>query len=384
MANIRAASAPSTRDIFGIPNPYAGVAVGPGNNTMGIGGARGAGVGWDPRDAAGRFQAGPAKFLDYGIAPTEHGHITLKSVEFIQYQYMCPPLNDQADILLMPDMPVFTVNELDPTEDSTIVLSLAKLNKLFQDQFDDFELAREVGAAGTADAPTNPHFSSDAHSFHQWLQEFGERGLEDYAYAESHGQHARIAKMDAATGGTLKRFWQLSTGSEFCWLTRYGIQKRISFSGIIINTNRANGLETEDRTENHEHYCQVNVGIGKRVRCAQIFGMNDEITTGSKVWIILTRKYCGHGKYGAFKLQPGGSKKLDYPLSVQMNYVDQAGMRCTGFRWMLGTVIEPASSNPQPFSLEQANNTGYHISERNAYEAHAALPTLYLALGFKN
>lgn len=383
MSNISAASAPSSRDIFGTPGPNSGFAVGPGNNTMGLGGPNVPSVTWEPRTANGRYQSGPAKFLDYGVPPSKHGHITLKSVEFIQCQYMSPPLNDQADLLLMPDMPVFTVNELDPTEDTTLVLSHAKCNKLFQDQFDDFELAREPGAQGTRDAPTNPHFNTDSHSFHEYLTMFGEAGLEDYAYAESHGQKERIAAMDAKMP-YLKRFWQLSTSSEFCWLTRYGILKRISFSGVVINTNRAVGLEAIDNTEHTDHYVQVNVGIGKRVRCAQLFGMSDEITTGSKVWIILTRKPCGNGKYGAFKLQPGGSKTLDYPLSHQMSYVDQAGMQRTGFRWILGVVIEPANANPQAFSLEQANNTGYQISERNAYDAHATLPTLYLALGFKN
>jgi len=47
--------------------------------------------------------------------------------------------------------------------------------------------------------------------------------------------------------------------------------------------NRAVGLEAVDQTAQHDHYVQVNVGIGKRVRCAQFFGTSDEITTGSKV-----------------------------------------------------------------------------------------------------
>jgi hypothetical protein len=393
MANVRAASAPSSRDIFGIPIP-GGNPVGPGNMSMGIGGPNVPRVTWEPRGASGK---GPASFLRYGVPPKSHGSISLKSVEFIPYQYMCPPLNDSADLLLMPEMPCFTVNELDPEEDSTVVLSLAKLNKLFQDQYNDFVNARDPGMNGTSAAPTNPLFSDDAFAFHQWLKEYGERGLDDYAYAESHNQQDRLRKMDAEAPD-LKRFWQLATSSEFCWLTRYGILKRISFSGIIINTNRAIGLEAVDQTENHEHYVQVNVGIGKRVRCAQVFGMNDEITTGSKVWILLTRKQLADKSYGAFKLQPSGSKKLDYPLAHHMTYVDDAGMTCTGYHWKVGkcpnrwpplpsyfrfpgVVIEPADKNPQPFSLEQANNTGLHISERVSYEAHGTLPSLYLAVG---
>jgi len=185
---------------------------------------------WEPRGANGRFQQDIAKFLDYGEAPDEHGHISLKSVDFIQYQYMCPPINDQSDLLLMPEMAVFTVNELDAEEDSTLVLSVPKLNKLMQDQYDDFQLAHQVGINGTVKDPTNPHFDNDCNDFQRFLEEFGERGLEDYAYAVSHKQDERIRQMDSLKPD-LKRFWHLSTSSEFCWLTRYGIMQRISFSG---------------------------------------------------------------------------------------------------------------------------------------------------------
>lgn len=197
---------------------------------MGLGGPNVPYSTWEPRGADGRYQAGIAKFLDYGEAPSEHGHITLKSVDFIQYQYMCPPLGNQSDLMLMPDMAVFTINELDAEEDSTYVLSVPQLNKLFQDQQDDFELAHQVGIGGTKESPTNPHFDTDTHDFWTFLQKYGERGLEDYAYAVSHKQDDRVRKMDAAEPD-LKRFWQLSTSSEFCWLTKYGIIQRISFSG---------------------------------------------------------------------------------------------------------------------------------------------------------
>ena len=377
----RAASAPSTRDIFGVPNPYAGNPVQPGNRTMGLGGPQVAGINWEPRGADGRFQKGPANFLRYGQAPVEHGHIELSTAP-ITYQYLCPPLNDRADLLLMPDMLVFGVNQMDPEESSNILLSLSKVNCLMQMQKDDFDLQRNPGIDGTLERPTSPHFNSEAYEFYQWLTEYGERGLEDYAYAESHNQKARLEAFDRATNGQLKRFWQLSTSSEFCWLTTYGILKRISFLGVIITSNRAHGLEAADTTEHHDHYMQVTVGIGKRVRCAQLFGDNSDITTGSKVWITLSRKHLGQGKYGAFQLRPGGSKKVDYPLPTEMSYLDEAGQLQTGHHWPVGVVIEPSNSNPQPYNVEAANNTGYEVSESNAYGAHASIATCYVAIGY--
>ncbi len=385
--NARAASAPSSRDIFGVPNPHAGNSVGPGNRTMGLGGPGVPMTVWEPRGADGRFQSQPAKFLDYGVAPKEHGHIDLSTAP-ITYQYLCPPLNDRADLLLMPDMPVFSVNQLDPEESSNILLSLSKVNCLMQNQHDDFELFSQPGVNGTEATPTNPQFDFEHWEFRQWLEKYGESGLEAYAYAISHGQAERVAKMDAGTGGDLKRFWQRSVLSEFCWLTSYGILKRISFLGIIVTTNHAVGLETMDQTAASDHYTQVTVGIGKRVRCAQLFGTNDNITTGSNVWISLSRKFLGVGrhdgvaKYGAFQLRPGGSKKVDYPLSHETSYVDQAGQIQKGHTWKVGVVIEPAAGSPQAYAVESANNTGYAVSERNAYDAHGTIPTLYLAVGY--
>lgn len=364
---VRAASAPSTRDIFSIPGPFPGHSVDPGVNNMGLGGPNVPMTVWEPRGADGRFQAQPANFLKHGVPPVSHGHIELSTMP-ITWQYLCPPLNDHADLLLMPDMPVFGVNQMDPEESSNLLLTLSKVNCLMQNQFADHELARK---------PDTQYYVEDHWQFHEWMQKYGEAGLEHYAHVRASGNTEKISALSE-----LRSFWEMAQTSEFCWLTSYGILKRINFLGIIITANRGVGIETIDQTLASEHYTQVTVGVAKRVRCAQLFGNSTDITTGSNVWITLSRKYLGKNKYGAFQLKPGGSKHRDRPLVNETTYLDESGVIQSGHVFRVGVVIEPASSNPSSLAVELANNTGYQTSERNSMEAHATIPTCYLALGY--
>lgn len=390
MSRLSAAVAGPARDIFGISNPYAGVSAGP----TSIGGPNVPATSWEPRGTDGRFANSMEKWAKGGNAPKEHGHISLKSVEFLQFQYMCPPVNDGSDLLIMPEMLVFTVNEMPNEEDATIILSLAKLNRIAQEQWDDFVLM-------TSTTANNPHLDDEALTFYANLRYYGERGLEDYAYAVSHNRIDLLDKYDSAQPilskkandedtqlfpyvTSLRDFWQSSTKEGFCYLTRYGWLQRVNFSGIVQNVNRAVGLEEIDTTESSQHYLSVNVALAKRVRCANVFGSSEHIKTHSTLWITLKRKRCGKGKYGAFQLVPGGSLKLDKPLSHMRNYIDESGAICSGHVWTIGSVLEPPERSPQPTAIEQATNTGYHLGDRASYEAHASLPSFYVALGFKH
>jgi hypothetical protein len=392
MANVRALSAPSSRDIYSVPSPYAGNPVGPGVMNMGIASAASAyaGSSWDPRGAPrGRDVAGMARRLGFGEAPISTGSISLKSFDFISQQYICPPINDGADTLLMPEMLCFCSTEIDLEEGTTLVLSVAKLNKLMADQWSDFLLAT------TGDQQTNPHYDHDAVEFLQAMREYGERGLEDYAHSREHKQKSELilGKLHKELGGgeaaggkdviSLRDFWVRSTQPGYCYLTRYGILQRINFAGVVLNVNRAVSVEDLDQTAASDHYSNVAVVIAKRARCANVFGDAVNITTGSKVWITLTRKHCGGGgKYGAFVLRPGGSRFHEYPLASELRYTDEAGMVCPGYHWKVGKVTEPGDRSPQPYAMEQACNTGHHASDKASYDAHGSIPSIYLALGF--
>ena len=94
---------PGTFDIFNIPNAYAGLEGGPDPGNFGISGPNVPMVEWAPR-GDNVNQTSPAGFLQNGQAPRSHGHITLKSWDFIQYQYTIAPWGDESHMELMDDV----------------------------------------------------------------------------------------------------------------------------------------------------------------------------------------------------------------------------------------------------------------------------------------
>lgn len=325
---------------------------------------------WDAQSTRG-----VARFTNNGQPPKSVGSIGLKTVDFISQQYVSPPVNDESDMLLMPDMLGFLVKEMDPVEGTNVVLSLPALNKIMQDQWDDFVLKSTTTA-------NNPYETQDAVNFRRWLTTYGERGLEDYVAARKSGNEKLKRQLEEKT--ELRQFWEMSTKEGFCYLTKYGIMTKINYAGPIMHTNRAHSLEDENLTGTYEHYTQVVIGFAKRVRVANMFGSAENITTGSKLWVLLTRKYCGNGKYGAFAMIPGGCKGKWRPLDHHRKYVDEAGNFMEGHVYSVGVVTEPAVGSPHPAALEQATNTGSYINAKAAYDAHALLPTMYIAAGFRN
>lgn len=357
-------SGPQVADIFSVGFPEYG--------TSEIGNA-GPNVPYTTWDA--QSTRGIARFTNNGQPPKSVGSIGLKTVDFISHQYLSPPVNDEADMLLMPEMLAFLVKEMDPNEGTNVVLSLPALNKIMQDQWDDFVLRSTQSA-------NNAYETTDAVNFRGWLMEYGEQGLNDYVAARKRGDSKMLDTMHNKT--ELRQFWEMSTKDGYCYLTLHGIMSRINYAGPIISTNRAHSLEDENLTGTYEHYTQVVIGLAKRVRVANMFGNAENITTGSKLWVLLTRKYCGDGKYGAFAMIPGGCKAKWRPLSHHRNYVDEAGNEMEGHTYAVGVVIEPADRSPHEAAIEQATNTGAYINAKAAYDAHALLPTMYIAAGFRN
>lgn len=374
-------SNPGLADIFGAGFPYAGIGAGPVTSNFGLSDPNVPMVSWAPQGNTGDMQ-GPASFLDYGKAPTSHGHISLKSFDFIQYTYLCPPFGDANETLIMPDMLVFTVNEMDSEEGSTNVFTLPKVNQLAHDAYKDFlDFTRE----------NDSNYFQEAADFKGYMTRYGEKGLETYHRAQFNKAQGDTVLMkdleDAGVANDLKRYYELATNDVYCWLTRFGILSRISFAGSVINVNRGTSLEEIDMTRYTEHYTQVNVCLAKRGRVANVFGSADRITTGSKLWIILRRKRVlttSGTRYDEFQFVPGGDTLEDYPSQGDLSYVDDSGRACVGHVWRVGVVITPGNFSPQPISRDTAANLGVNCSERQAYEAHGTLPVLYVALGFKN
>lgn len=311
-----------------------------------------------------------ARFAGKGIPPKSHGSIALKSWEFLQYQYLTPPTNDNANMYLKSGMLAFTIREKDCDDGATLTYPLFLLNQLMRDQWNDF-----------VQATSPPSNDPEMLEFLGWLQKYGEQGLLSYHKAEKNGDLKKYD--DAGIRDELHQFRERAMQDGYCYLTQFGILNKINWSGVVINTNRAESLDTLDDTVNTRHYSQANMGLAKRLLTAQCFGPADHITTGSTCWIALKRELCHNGKYGCYVLYPGGSKLRKAPLPHELRYVDERGDLCTGFVWTVGTVIDPAKGSPQPAALEAANNTGYYTSPDASSQMFATLPTMYLAVGYK-
>lgn len=364
-----------------VRNTQGGTEHGPNPGNFGLGAVPTSGIEWAPR--GGDVNVGPlAGAINNGIGPTEQTVTSLDSFEHISYAYLAPSdLADGSDLQIMSRMPVFIVRHHNVNDESSIVLPLSKLNKIAQDQWNDF-VAKTAGPRNNA----RGDWSAEHYDFWECMTLYGERGLEAYAWARAHEKRGLCQRWEEATGGRIKTFFERSTHQDFCYLTRYGWLQRVNYAGIVINTNRAETLLGLDDTLQREHYLQVNVGYAKRVEAAQQWGDNEHIVAGARLWITLTRKRCPgpNGGFGAFVLVPGGTKIRDGPLYGDRTYCDESGALCQGYVWRVGIVITPPQQLPSKVAQERANNTIDAPDERLAYLMHASLPSLWIAAGYKH
>lgn len=318
-----------------------------------------------PNVPSNGWQPGSSPFS--GQPPTSSTGLDLKSLDFIQRTFLCAPYHDESNQLIMPEMLCWTVNYVDPDIGAQQVMTLSKVNQTCHDEWDLF---MKTIAPGSYDH--NPQNKI----FHDYLINFGEQGLRNYDIALKEGRAESYDK-------ELKEFHRMALSDDFHWLTLFGLFHHISWAGSVINTNRAVGLETMDMTQHTDHYTDVNVCVAKRARVANVFGPSKRIKTGSKLWVSVRRKLRPDGKYGELVLEPGGSNYNDYPSASELEFNDLNGDTIRGHAWRVGVVLREADSSPAAISIQQAANLGLYCNERRAYEAHGTLPSLYVALGFK-
>lgn len=398
MANARALFAAADLDM-------PGHSAGPTNiGTFGFDGPQLQSATWDARDGNGRFMPQIERFLNYGQPPSSSS-AELTTVP-ITWQYQIPESIDGSPSLLMPGMPVFSVTERGPADlDVTVILSLAKINQYAREQWDDFVTFT------SGDSRSNPHFNFELKKFHNSMRVYGERGLRDYHYARKNAHHDGVArklldKCDAKPGGntapheeklepnaekygylSLREYYERSTQPGYCYLTQFGFLQRLRFIGFVQTINK--GVMLEDCMEEGEHVQIIAAALAKQVEVTNCFGTDEEIGLGSKLWIELTRVSCpgapkGDVPFGAFQLNPRGSKIHDYPRFCDIGYLDESATMVNGYFWRVGVVIEPPGRAVEQSSITQANNSGMMSNPELAYKMNSLLPTMRVAVGFKN
>ena len=357
---------------------------------------------WPVRGGDGRFVPQIEKFLDYGRPPSSSSSVELSTVP-ITWQFQIPEFPDANPRLLMPGMPVFGITERTPADlEVTIVLSLAQINQLSRQQWDDFVIWT------TGDRDDNPHFNYDMRRFLTSMHIYGERGLRDYHYALQNAKHDGAARMllneydtqsripastwqedidlgKAAAPLTLREYYERSTQPGYCYLTLFGFLQRLRFLGFIQAVSK--GVSLEDCMQDGEHVFTLAVAVAKQVEVTNCFGTDEEIALGSKLWIELTRAPCREQRsgvqYGPFQLTPRGSKLNDFPRARDVSYQDESGNACMGYHWKVGVVIEPPTRAIGQASITQATNTGMFSNPELAYKMNALLPVMKVAVGYK-
>lgn len=123
--------------------------------------------------------------------------------------------------------------------------------------------------------------------------------------------------------------------------------------------------------------------VAKRARVSNVFGPASRIMTGSKLWCVLRRKTKPNGDIGCLVVEPGGSNVQDYPIAGDIEFDDLNQTVARGHVWRVGVVHRQADRNAANVSIQQAANLGLYCSERQAYEAHGTLPSMYVLIGVK-
>lgn len=388
MSNIPS-SGPFAAEIMSTPLGVGGYAVGPRSTNMGMNGpARGPFVTWEPRGTDGRYQQTMAAQLNYGIAPKKHGHIALKSFEFISVGISA--LTDLEDgtgeIVFQEGELIFVVRRYNIGDGVQVLLPLRKLNALSQRQWDTFIMQSE------GDMLRNPQYDSEAAELRELMTKYGEQILCDYARARANGVLGQVFKGSNTQALTdLDRYHHLALQDRFCYLTKFGFLRRVNYLGVCIFPGQAMSLPDSEYMNTHatDHQTTVTVGVAKRLKVVNCFGPNSRIMCGSRLWLTLTRKCCGSKpgrapQFGAFHVVPGGSNINDKPLECEHVYCDETGAQVSGHYWPVGAVINGSKNSPQPGTIERACCIGHYTDERDGAENLSALPNMWVAFGYRH
>ncbi len=367
---------PVSGDIYGMGFPPGGINVDPtsegGRVNMGIGGVPQGGFAWEP---AGTDFFNPAGKMNYGKHPSQHSHPSIKSHDFVQHAYPATDWADGSDEYVMPDMMMFMVRVSPGNDGAYTMMSQAKLNQVLHEAQEAFD-----GAVAEGDP--------QAIAFKAAIEEFGEQMLYIYDAARTMRGGLKFLESRVANFTALTQYFMMSTEDVYCYLTLYGVMHKVNYIGPVINVNRAVGVEGYDGTQQRDHSSIVNMGYAKRLSMANIFGDVDDITTGSRLWLILTRKQIQMRegqRYGCFQVVAGGSKTRDRAIrGAETSYLDASSRSCPGHTWNVGVVYTPPASNGIASARATATNTGPTMSERRAYEMHATIPQMYVLAGFKH
>lgn len=339
-----------------------------------------------PIDFSDAYMGGPPNFAyeaERGVTgKMKRSDVSYNSAyEFISYPYVTPSVGYDHVSEMAPGMLLFSVRQrIEDEAGASYILALPQVNKLFRDQWDDFVTA--TTAVG-GDITLNPYGSSDAEQFLKWMQMYGESVLWQYDSARSVTTTNPDGHLEKYEGTEIAQYYQRAMEDDYCYLTLFGLLKRLTYIGALIEPNRGTTINEMTGEDRYSDISTLSVGVGKRVPVTQLFGTNETVAVGSKLRLNISRSYCSEGRYGAFQIRPASYINTDGPVPSELKYMDESGRMCNGRSWYVGFVLEPSSKEPSTFAMQEAANLGHLTNNKRAWEMHGTLPTFHVCMALK-
>lgn len=334
-----------------------------------------AGVPWDrPLSGRGTVRNGPIAGRFGDGAPGMQSDVSGDSAySYIEHSYSVPAAGYDHFSEMREGMLAFGVRRQTGEPGAHLVITLAQLNAAMREQWTNFLVYTTGGG--------NPYQDAEALEFLGYMREYGEAGLETFdRISKLPSWNPLCQKHDATEAERLRRYHELATSDDFCYCTGYGIRQRVTYLGPIMSLSRGHTLD-ETGQETVERLGNLDVGVGRRVPCAQQFGHSHNVTSGCKLWLLTTRIPCGNNKFGAFCVFPQSNPMRDGPSLAERTYRDESGARCLGRVRYVGTVNTASSESVSDFAIIEATNTGATCDNAKAVHMHGTLPTFFINAG---
>jgi hypothetical protein len=184
----------------------------------------------------------------------------------------------------------------------------------------------------------------------------------------------------------IERFYQLATEPLLCWVTRFGILKKINYGGVVLGMQRETGMAYELSSAAQRDRSEILAGgIARRLMTKNIFASSaSQLPYGALCCLILTRTRCLDGNvegvpYGAYQYKPWSSAVEAYPPRQDVTYLDEKGVTQRAHVINLGIVYAGPEKDIPQSTINEACNLGPFIDNNRAKASFALLEEMFIA-----
>jgi hypothetical protein len=311
----------------------------------------------------------------------QSGSIDLGPWDFISYGYSITRDPKNWYLGLEPGMLYFLLRSFSVNDNSLFVGGLHHINGMLENAWQEFIRASN-------DDPANPYRNQDAVDFLALLRKYGEDTLiwMDRVKNPAYGATERRVYEQYKKKSDIERFYQLATEPLLCWVTRFGILKKINYGGVVLGMQRETGMAYELSSAAQRDRSEILAGgIARRLMTKNIFASSaSQLPYGALCCLILTRTRCLDGNvegvpYGAYQYKPWSSAVEAYPPRQDVTYLDEKGVTQRAHVINLGIVYAGPEKDIPQSTINEACNLGPFIDNNRAKASFALLEEMFIA-----